>query len=151
MSAQCQARASESGSRGLGLRFRALSGMLTCPGLLRYYPDLQEEDFESGVALVHSRFSTNTFPSWKRAHPFRYICHNGEINTLRGDQGNQRAAARQVSATREESISAPRFRMRFETRSHADPSESRPSRAPEPRLVAPLRLGTSGLLVAQAT
>mmetsp|Transcript_62362 Transcript_62362/g.174232 ORF Transcript_62362/g.174232 Transcript_62362/m.174232 type:complete len:2159 (-) Transcript_62362:60-6536(-) len=60
-------------------------GMLTCPGLARYFPDLLEEDFESHVALVHSRFSTNTFPSWRRAHPFRYICHNGEINTLRGN------------------------------------------------------------------
>eukprot|EP00428_Durinskia_dybowskii_P045599 CAMPEP_0170342818 /NCGR_PEP_ID=MMETSP0116_2-20130129/72577_1 /TAXON_ID=400756 /ORGANISM="Durinskia baltica, Strain CSIRO CS-38" /LENGTH=754 /DNA_ID=CAMNT_0010596457 /DNA_START=58 /DNA_END=2318 /DNA_ORIENTATION=- len=60
-------------------------GMLTCPGLARYYPDLLEDDFESHVALVHSRFSTNTFPSWRRAHPFRYLCHNGEINTLRGN------------------------------------------------------------------
>lgn len=46
--------------------------------------DLQEDDFESHVALVHSRFSTNTFPAWRRAHPFRHICHNGEINTLKG-------------------------------------------------------------------
>ena len=47
----------------------------------RYFPDLQEEDFESSVALVHSRFSTNTFPAWRRAHPFRYICHNGDRKT----------------------------------------------------------------------
>jgi len=60
-------------------------GMLTCPGLARYYSDLQEEDFTSHVALVHSRFSTNTFPAWRRAHPFRYLCHNGEINTIRGN------------------------------------------------------------------
>jgi len=66
-------------------------GMLTCPGLLRYFLDLQEDDFESSVALVHSRFSTNTFPAWRRAHPFRYLCHNGEINTLRGNVNAMRS------------------------------------------------------------
>mmetsp|Transcript_49861 Transcript_49861/g.116524 ORF Transcript_49861/g.116524 Transcript_49861/m.116524 type:complete len:2132 (-) Transcript_49861:321-6716(-) len=66
-------------------------GMLTCPGLLRYFDDLVEEDFESHVALVHSRFSTNTFPAWRRAHPFRLLCHNGEINTLRGNVNAMRS------------------------------------------------------------
>mmetsp|Transcript_14150 Transcript_14150/g.33363 ORF Transcript_14150/g.33363 Transcript_14150/m.33363 type:complete len:2131 (+) Transcript_14150:101-6493(+) len=66
-------------------------GMLTCPGLLRYFDDLGEEDFESHVALVHSRFSTNTFPAWRRAHPFRLLCHNGEINTLRGNVNAMRS------------------------------------------------------------
>ncbi|CAJ1373522.1 unnamed protein product, partial [Effrenium voratum] len=66
-------------------------GMLTCPGLVRYFVDLQEDDFESHVALVHSRFSTNTFPAWRRAHPFRHICHNGEINTLKGNVNFARA------------------------------------------------------------
>eukprot|EP00439_Symbiodinium_sp_Y106_P016576 s7097_g2.t1 len=66
-------------------------GMLTCPGLVRYFLDLQEDDFESHVALVHSRFSTNTFPAWRRAHPFRHICHNGEINTLKGNVNFARA------------------------------------------------------------
>ncbi|REJ58374.1 MAG: glutamate synthase large subunit [Microcystis wesenbergii TW10] len=50
-----------------------------------YFPDLHDPDFQSALGLVHSRFSTNTFPSWERAHPYRYIAHNGEINTLRGN------------------------------------------------------------------
>ena len=50
-----------------------------------YFPDLSDPAMESALALVHSRFSTNTFPTWARAHPYRYICHNGEINTLRGN------------------------------------------------------------------
>jgi glutamate synthase (ferredoxin) len=50
-----------------------------------YFLDLQDEDMESALALVHSRFSTNTFPNWERSHPYRYIAHNGEINTLRGN------------------------------------------------------------------
>ncbi len=60
-------------------------GMLSARQLLTFYPDLADERLESAVALVHSRFSTNTFPSWSRAHPYRYISHNGEINTLRGN------------------------------------------------------------------
>jgi glutamate synthase (ferredoxin) len=51
----------------------------------QYFPELQDPDMESALALVHSRFSTNTFPSWERAHPYRYIAHNGEINTMRGN------------------------------------------------------------------
>ncbi|MFL5824988.1 MAG: glutamate synthase large subunit [Thermoleophilaceae bacterium] len=60
-------------------------GMLTSPQLRRYYPDLNDERIKSALALVHSRFSTNTFPSWELAHPYRLIAHNGEINTLRGN------------------------------------------------------------------
>ncbi len=61
-------------------------GMLTPLQLRSYFPDLvNNEDFESALALVHSRFSTNTFPSWNLSHPFRYLAHNGEINTLRGN------------------------------------------------------------------
>src|SRR6185295_5232188 len=60
-------------------------GMLTAPQLRGYYPDVQDERFETALALVHSRFSTNTFPSWGLAHPYRMIAHNGEINTLRGN------------------------------------------------------------------
>src|SRR5512138_2288768 len=56
-----------------------------------YYPDLHEPDFESALALVHQRFSTNTFPTWSLAHPFRLIAHNGEINTLRGNINRMRA------------------------------------------------------------
>ncbi len=51
----------------------------------KYYPDLAHPAMETALALVHSRFSTNTFPSWNRAHPYRYLAHNGEINTLRGN------------------------------------------------------------------
>ena len=60
-------------------------GMLTTEQVELYFTDLQNPAVETGLALVHSRFSTNTFPSWDRAHPYRYIAHNGEINTLRGN------------------------------------------------------------------
>ena len=60
-------------------------GMLTTAQVAEFYPDLSDPRMESALALVHSRFSTNTFPSWDRAHPYRYVAHNGEINTLRGN------------------------------------------------------------------
>jgi glutamate synthase (ferredoxin) len=60
-------------------------GMLMPEQVGQYFPELQDPDMESALALVHSRFSTNTFPSWERSHPYRYIAHNGEINTLRGN------------------------------------------------------------------
>ena len=60
-------------------------GMLLTSQLSEYYPDLKDPAMESALALVHSRFSTNTFPSWNRSHPYRYLAHNGEINTLRGN------------------------------------------------------------------
>ena len=60
-------------------------GMLTAPQLTAYYPDLRDERTASALVLVHSRYSTNTFPSWELAHPYRMIAHNGEINTLRGN------------------------------------------------------------------
>src|SRR4051794_32985352 len=66
-------------------------GMLTSPQLREYYPDLSNPLIKSQLALVHSRFSTNTFPSWQLAHPYRYIAHNGEINTLRGNANWMRA------------------------------------------------------------
>ncbi len=76
-----------------GLYFPSLSsrtmvykGMLTAPQLPQFYLDLREPGLKSAIALVHSRFSTNTFPSWPRAHPYRLIAHNGEINTLRGNR-----------------------------------------------------------------
>ena len=59
--------------------------MLLAEQVDQYYPDLSEPDLKSAIALIHSRFSTNTFPSWERAHPNRYINHNGEINTIRGN------------------------------------------------------------------
>jgi glutamate synthase (ferredoxin) len=66
-------------------------GMLLTDQLDQYFPDLQHPLIETAIALVHSRFSTNTFPSWDRAHPYRYLAHNGEINTLRGNINWMRA------------------------------------------------------------
>ena len=66
-------------------------GMLTAPQLGQFYPDLADPRYASALALVHSRFSTNTFPSWPLAHPFRFIAHNGEINTIRGNRNWMRA------------------------------------------------------------
>ncbi len=69
----------------LSSRTIVYKGMLMPAQVDAYYPDLLDPDVESALALVHSRFSTNTFPSWDRSHPYRYIAHNGEINTLRGN------------------------------------------------------------------
>ncbi len=69
----------------LSSRTIVYKGMLRCAQVETFYPDLQDGRIESALALVHSRFSTNTFPSWERAHPYRYLIHNGEINTLRGN------------------------------------------------------------------
>ncbi len=101
-------RCLENGVRELalhqGARFYACSlssrtivykGLLIADQIPRFYLDLGAEDFETAIALVHSRFSTNTFPSWARAHPYRYICHNGEINTLRGNRNWMRARQNQ--------------------------------------------------------
>jgi len=78
---------------GLELYFPSLSGrtliykgMLTTDQLGAFYPDLRDERFVSAIGLVHSRFSTNTFPSWPLSHPYRYIAHNGEINTIQGNR-----------------------------------------------------------------
>ena len=73
-------------------------GMLTAPQLPHYFPDLQDERVESRLALVHSRFSTNTFPSWELAHPYRMLAHNGEINTLRGNRNWMRARESQIGS-----------------------------------------------------
>ncbi|MCW2599020.1 MAG: glutamate synthase [Frankiales bacterium] len=76
-----------------GIYFPSLSsrtvvykGMLTTGQLQPFFPDLQDERYASALSLVHSRFSTNTFPSWPLAHPYRYIAHNGEINTVKGNR-----------------------------------------------------------------
>jgi len=76
-------------------------GMFLADQLGTYYPDLHDPDFASALALVHQRFSTNTFPAWSLAHPYRMVAHNGEINTLRGN--NNWMAARQGS------VSSPKF------------------------------------------
>ncbi|MCH9639431.1 MAG: glutamate synthase subunit alpha, partial [Betaproteobacteria bacterium] len=67
------------------------NGMLTAWQVSAFYPDLSDPLVETALALVHSRFSTNTFPSWERSHPYRYSIHNGEINTLRGNENWMRA------------------------------------------------------------
>jgi len=75
----------------LSSRTIAYKGMLTTDQLDRFYPELTDERVESAVAVVHSRFSTNTFPSWPLSHPFRFIAHNGEINTVMGNRNWMRA------------------------------------------------------------
>ena len=72
--------------------------MLTAPQLRGYFPDLEDERTETALALVHSRFSTNTFPSWELAHPYRMIAHNGEINTVRGNVNWMRARESQLAS-----------------------------------------------------
>jgi glutamate synthase (NADPH) large chain len=76
-------------------------GMFVAPQFVAFYPDLCDEDFQSALALVHQRYSTNTFPSWYLAQPFRYMAHNGEINTLRGNINKMHA--------REKSLASPLF------------------------------------------
>jgi glutamate synthase (ferredoxin) len=86
-------------------------GMLNADQLPLYFPDLRDPTMESALAMVHSRFSTNTFPNWARAHPYRYLCHNGEINTLRGNvnwmharQNQFRLPARQVAGLGDDDV-----------------------------------------------
>jgi len=81
----------------LSCRTLVYKGMFLAYQLGAYYPDLHHPSFASALALVHQRFSTNTFPSWKLAHPYRMVAHNGEINTLRGNVNWM--AARQASVT----------------------------------------------------
>src|SRR4051794_17207724 len=85
----------------LSCRTVIYKGMFLADQLGSYYPDLHEADFESALALVHQRFSTNTFPTWSLAHPYRMIAHNGEINTLRGNVN--------WMAARQASVSSPLF------------------------------------------
>jgi len=75
----------------LSARTMVYKGMLTPCQLSGYFPDLHDPDFESALALMHTRFSTNTFPSWSRAHPNRFIAHNGEINTVMGNANFMKA------------------------------------------------------------
>jgi len=82
----------------LSSRTLVYKGMLNPRQVLGYYPDLQDPRTRSALALVHSRFSTNTFPSWELAHPYRYIAHNGEINTLRGNVNWMRARESQLAS-----------------------------------------------------
>ncbi len=81
----------------LSCRTFVYKGMLTCDQLPEFFPDLTDERLESALALVHSRFSTNTFPSWPLAHPYRLIAHNGEINTVMGNRNWMRAREGKLS------------------------------------------------------
>ena len=82
----------------LSSRTIVYKGMLTPHQVGAFYPDLSDERMESAIALVHSRFSTNTFPNWARAHPYRYLMHNGEINTIRGNQNWMNARQAQIDS-----------------------------------------------------
>jgi glutamate synthase domain-containing protein 2/glutamate synthase domain-containing protein 1/glutamate synthase domain-containing protein 3 len=79
-------------------RTMVYKGMLTAPQLPRYFTDLRDPRVATRLALVHSRFSTNTFPSWELAHPYRMIAHNGEVNTLRGNVNWMRARESQLAS-----------------------------------------------------
>ena len=82
----------------LSSRTMTYKGMLTTEQLGDYFPDLAHKSMDSALALTHSRFSTNTFPSWPRAQPFRYLCHNGEINTVRGNENWLHARQMQLAS-----------------------------------------------------
>jgi glutamate synthase (NADPH/NADH) large chain len=83
----------------LSSRTIVYKGMLTSPQLRTFYPELDDPRVASALALVHSRFSTNTFPSWPLAHPYRYIAHNGEINTVQGNRNWMRAREALLEST----------------------------------------------------
>ncbi len=82
----------------LSSRTLVYKGMLTTAQLEPFFPDLSHRSFESELALVHSRFSTNTFPSWPRSHPYRFIAHNGEINTVKGNRNWMSARESQLAS-----------------------------------------------------
>src|SRR5574344_958782 len=82
----------------LSNKYIVSKGMLSSLQLRQYFPDLTNSYFTSGLALVHSRFSTNTFPTWSLAQPFRLLCHNGEINTIRGNRGWMQAREKILSS-----------------------------------------------------
>ncbi len=82
----------------LSSRTIVYKGMFLVKQLRRFYPDLQDRDYESAIGMVHSRFSTNTSPSWSRAHPNRFILHNGEINTIQGNVDTMLAREETISS-----------------------------------------------------
>jgi glutamate synthase (NADPH/NADH) large chain len=84
----------------LSSRTIVYKGMLTTMQLPQYFPDLRDERCRSAIAIVHSRFSTNTFPSWPLAHPFRFVAHNGEINTVRGNRNRMHAREAMLASSR---------------------------------------------------
>ena len=118
----------------LSSRTIAYKGMLTTMQLPQYFPDLRDERCRSAIAIVHSRFSTNTFPSWPLAHPFRFVAHNGEINTVRGNRN--RMHAREAMLASAEDLWRPQpavtdlhtrgIRLRFVRRSSRIAASRRP-------------------------
>jgi glutamate synthase (NADPH/NADH) large chain len=104
----------------LSARTIVYKGLLLADQVGEYLPRPQDPRCVSALALVHQRFSTNTFPSWKLAHPFRMIAHNGEINTLRGNVNWMRA--------REQAISSPLLGADLEQDLAADPTPASPTR-----------------------
>ena len=90
----------------LSSRTIVYKGMFLVEQLRQFFGDLQDPDYESAIATVHSRFSTNTNPSWMRAHPNRFIVHNGEINTIRGNSDKMSA--------REENMESPKLKKEFQ-------------------------------------
>ena len=83
----------------LSARTIVFKGMLNPEQVEEFYPELSDPDMESAIAMVHSRFSTNTFPSWDRAHPYRFLSHNGEINTLRGNVNWMKAREKNMASS----------------------------------------------------
>ena len=96
----------------LSCRTICYKGMFMAWQLFAYYPDLEDERIKSALAIVHQRYSTNTFPNWRLAHPFRCIAHNGEINTLSGNRNPCGAASRRWSAPSSATTSRTCFRSR---------------------------------------
>ena len=84
----------------LSSRTMAYKGMLTTMQLPQFFPDLRDDRCASAIAIVHSRFSTNTFPSWPLAHPFRFVAHNGEINTVRGNRNRMHAREAKLASAK---------------------------------------------------
>jgi glutamate synthase domain-containing protein 1 len=82
----------------LSARTIVYKGLMLAQQIDEYYLDLSDERFETSLALVHQRYSTNTLPKWRLAHPYRFICHNGEINTLRGNINNMRSREGQLAS-----------------------------------------------------
>ena len=103
--------------------------MLTTGQLEPFFPDLSDARFTSAIALVHSRFSTNTFPSWPLAHPYRFIAHNGEINTVRGNRNWMRARESLLART----CSAPLIDGRRWSGSSRSAPRAPPTRPPSTR------------------
>ncbi|MEK7793355.1 MAG: glutamate synthase subunit alpha, partial [Candidatus Hydrogenedentota bacterium] len=85
----------------LSARTIVYKGLMLADQIQKYYVDLENERFTSALAMVHQRYSTNTFPAWRLAHPYRFLCHNGEINTLRGNINAMTA--------REANLASPHF------------------------------------------